>query len=67
MLAERYHYDPYGKTYIADSSLTTYLGESKYGNPFMWTGQVLDQRFTRQYATSGPRAYSPHLGRRVAA
>ncbi len=60
-VVERYDYDPYGKTYITDSSLTTYLGESKYGNPFMWTGQAFDQN-TRQYHFWA-RAYSPHLGR----
>ena len=41
--------------------MTTYLGESKYGNPFMWTGQAFDQN-TRQYHFWA-RAYSPHLGR----
>ncbi len=61
VVVERYDYDPYGKTYITDSSLTTYRGESKYGNPFMWTGQAFDQN-TRQYHFWA-RAYSPHLGR----
>ncbi len=60
-VVERYDYDPYGKTYITDNTLTTYRGESKYGNPFMWTGQAFDQN-TRQYHFWA-RTYSPHLGR----
>ncbi len=60
-VVERYDYDPYGKTYITDSTLTTYLGESKYGNPFMWAGQAFDQN-ARQYHFWA-WAYSPHLGR----
>ncbi len=60
-VVERYDYDPYGKTYITDNTLTTYRGESKYGNPFMWTGQAFDQN-TRQYHFWA-RTYSSHLGR----
>jgi RHS repeat-associated protein len=68
-VVERYEYDPYGNTYISDvdgtgdHDDTSYRTYSRFGNPWMWTGQ-------RHDATTGTyhfwaRTFSPNLGRWV--
>ncbi len=64
---ERYTYDPYGTTYIEtwNSGTGTWAaptsGRSKYGNPFMWTGQRYDPGVKLYHFPF--RTYSPQLGR----
>jgi len=64
---ERYTYDPYGTTYIEtwNSGTGTWAaptsGRSKYGNPFMWTGQRYDPGVKLYHFPF--RSYSPQLGR----
>lgn len=60
-LVERYTYDPYGPTYIEDTGVGQFRPSSRFGNPFMWTGQRYD-------AIAGLyhfffRSYSPRWGR----
>jgi RHS repeat-associated protein len=60
-VVERYAYDPYGSAYIEDTGTGQFVSGSKYGNPFLWTGQRYD-------AVAGLyhflfRSYSPRLGR----
>ncbi|HNO79728.1 MAG TPA: RHS repeat-associated core domain-containing protein [Phycisphaerae bacterium] len=66
-VVERYEYDPYGNTYICDvdgngdHDDTSYRTYSRFGNPWMWTGQ-------RRDATTGTyhfcaRTFSPNLGK----
>jgi len=53
-VVERYDYDPYGEH-------GNRILASRYGNPFLWTGQRRDAT-TGQYHFWA-RTYSPHLGR----
>jgi len=62
VVVERYDYDPYGRTYLEDASSNA-LVTSRYGNPFMWTGQRYDAA-TGQYHFWA-RTHSPQLGRWV--
>lgn len=66
-VVEAYEYDPYGETYISDLDgngdhiAASYRKYSRFGNPFMWTGQRYDST-TRNYHFWA-RTFSPQIGR----